>query len=72
MESQEQDKPKLTYEQVQQIIQERINLMDEKTAETTVEAQDVDQRGTLWQRIKRYFRGKSKNRAQAKNRSETK
>ena len=53
----QQEKPKLTYEQVQKIIQERISLMDEKIANTSsAKILYKNKKNTLWQRIKRCFR----------------
>ena len=58
MENSDYEKPKLTYEQVQKIIQERISLMDEKTANTSAKTQikSESKKFSLWQRIKRCFR----------------
>ena len=56
MGSLEQEKPKLTYENVKQIIQERMNLMDEEAANISAEKRKK-KRGSLLQRIKNYFNG---------------
>ena len=55
-------KSKLTYEQVRQIINERISLIDEKAEKSTAEMQheattsaEVDNRTRLWPQIKNLF-----------------
>ena len=55
MENSQQEKPKLTYEQVHKIIQERINLMDAKMANTSAKEPYKKKKNSLWQRIRRYF-----------------
>ena len=61
------EKPKLTYEQVRQIINERIQLIEEKSGKSSAEeAKDTkgtlaeaEKKTTLWQCIKRWFRHKN-------------
>jgi hypothetical protein len=55
MENSEQEKPKLTYEQVQKIIQDRIILMDAKMANTSAKVPYKKKKNSLWRRIRRYF-----------------
>ena len=57
MENQQEEQTKLTYEQVRQIIQERIDLIDKNVADTTAKSKAIKKnlKRTLWQRIRSLF-----------------
>ena len=57
MENQQEEQTRLTYEQVRQIIQERIDLIDKNMADTSTESKSIRKNGksSLWRRIKSFF-----------------
>ena len=57
MENQQEEEPKLTYEQVRQIIRERIDLINKNIANASTDSKAIEKerKRSLWQWIKSIF-----------------